>query len=211
MSSDEVEIGSETYSVTVTSGSFHVRQFVVAWEAKDVPKSTEPATTSLSSSNNSPLASVPLTSTPTATQPLPTATTAPPQPALSTGAKAGIAVGAILGALAVLLLTIGIIWRRRRRSRTIPPDPIEKPELPGEGIEHPQLASKTIYELPQQNKPHEAESRAAPVEMEGEWAGWEAPALVEVDMSRPSAAARNGDSEHHDRLQRLAKQSRVQG
>ncbi|KAF2164082.1 hypothetical protein M409DRAFT_56802 [Zasmidium cellare ATCC 36951] len=86
-----------------------------------------------------------------------------------------------------------------------------KPELPGERIEHHHLASAIIHELDWQPKPNETKSRAAPMDKEVEWVGWEAPALVEVDMSRPPAASTNGGNDHHDRLPQLARQPQAQG
>jgi hypothetical protein len=102
--------------VTVSTGVAIVEALNIAWEITDLPKFPPAYASSVAK-----LAGVPYTPTPSpgSTSILPQQTSLPP-PGLSTGAKAGIGVGAVLGA--ALLIGIGIVItllclrKRQRRS-----------------------------------------------------------------------------------------------
>lgn len=69
-----------------------------------------------------------------------------------------------------------------------------KPELPGEGnykaeLEEKKSTNTPVYELPSSDQPER------PAELDGDWRGSEAAALVEVDLSRPHFEKKAGESE----------------
>jgi hypothetical protein len=131
----------------------------------------------------------PITSTPTAllSAPASTATTDLPPPGLSTGAKAGIGIG-VSAAAVVIAAAAFLFWRRRTKWRKIPREEkldTQKAELPGQGKKHVELADEAgVHETEGGDKPKEVAEMRAPAELESDWTGWEAPALLEVELSR---------------------------
>ncbi|KAF7190446.1 hypothetical protein HII31_08160 [Pseudocercospora fuligena] len=140
--------------------------------------------------NNTPTMST-ITATPhgSASLPLSTSSLPPSDYHLSHQAKIGIGIGAALGTILLLaLLFFSACWwlRKRRRDR--------RAELSGEGVSaqdekrkpdaSDSLGANDIVELAGPDVP--GGGRAA--ELGSKWHGNEAPALIEVDLSRPFAA-----------------------
>jgi hypothetical protein len=107
---------------------------------------------------------------------------------LSTGAKAGISTGSVLFVIVVVVICL-ILWRRRARKQETPQSPSQdlytKPELPGDGVPHTELdETAALQEAGGPCKLPEADGANIRAELEGDWTGWEAPALLEVGLSR---------------------------
>lgn len=115
---------------------------------------------------------------------------------------------------AMLFLVIGaFLWRRRKRRQlvaTISEGGIGKAELPGEGV-HRELGQEyAVYEKGTSDRPPEM-ANTERAELETDWTGWEAPAVVEVELSRPTSLAPDGDRDRSRQdLQALAKPSRAE-
>lgn len=106
---------------------------------------------------------------------------------LAIGAQAGIGVGVAAAVVAVVALGL-YVWRRRRAGHQPTPEAFDKAELSGHGKEHPELMeSAALQEAGGEGtgRRTEADAAHAVAELDSDWTGWEAPALLEVDMSRP--------------------------
>lgn len=69
-------------------------------------------------------------------------------------------------------------------------DAYAKAELPGEG--RPRMekdGTAGIQEVDAVSKPPEVDASNGVAELETDWTGWEAPALLEVDLSRDASEA----------------------
>lgn len=103
---------------------------------------------------------------------------------LSTGAKVGIAVGA-LTIPALIAVVFLLLWRRRKRkleATQSSQDPYRKAELPGEGIYYTEAdGSVGLLEADGFHKPPEADAANTRAELESDWTGWEAPVLLGAD------------------------------
>jgi hypothetical protein len=110
-----------------------------------------------------------MSSNATASTPPPTSDPSPSQSDLSTGAKAGIGVGVVLGALAVISLLIYLIYRKRGRrwhpgKQKNPPtgyDGAEMHEMQGKDFGHSVTADKSQQpaEMGLQDSIHELQAR----------------------------------------------------
>lgn len=81
----------------------------------------------------------------------------------------------------------------------------EKPELPGEGIHREMHGEAAVVEAGGDSRPGEVGDTIR-AELETDWTGWEAPALLEVELSRPRNDAPESEREqHHKNLLDLAK------
>jgi hypothetical protein len=89
---------------------------------------------------------------------------------LSTGAKAGISIGVVVGVL-TLLVAFFLLWRRYSRKKQQATDPAawDKAELPGQHIDKSRVLSEVdgeqILEMDAPSKAVEAPTIASPVEM----------------------------------------------
>lgn len=122
-----------------------------------------------------------------------------PDSSISTGAKAGIGVGAALAV--ILLVVLGLIfWRRRRSSKSTTTDvqdtTFEKAELPGEGVHRELDGDGVKYESGGLSKPHEVGDNVR-AELEGDWTGWEAPAMSGFRPDRMAGDDQSGHPDHH--------------
>lgn len=152
--------------------------------------------------------------------PFPTSTSSPPDlvpsevsstdaKPLSTGAKASIGVSV---AISVLVVIAALFFLRRRRAKKIQvaksaetstDNNYAKAELPAESKSHTELNNDTsLYEASGLHKPAEAGDTVR-AELESDWTGWEAPALLEVELSRakhvPGASAEQLSNEAETR------------
>jgi hypothetical protein len=111
---------------------------------------------------------------------------------LSVAAQAGIGVG--VGVCAIALILAILIFRRRRRSmKEAHPETdnaFVKAELPGVGLPRPEKdGTEGLQEADTVSKPPEADASNVVAELETDWTGWEAPALLEIELSRDAADA----------------------
>ncbi len=136
---------------------------------------------------------IPATSSPTAVLSAPTSIASGDlmPNGLSRDARVGIAVGVPALITAVIVAAV-LFWRRRAKrhktSKRSEEDDIvlHKAELPGEGKRHAELADETqLHETEANDVPKEVAKQRAPAELDSNWAGWEAPALVESPMNEP--------------------------
>lgn len=174
-------------TTTTSEGNWTLRAptIRVAWQTSDLYRwwLAANATTSTNSfdvaSTSSPTASISgSTDTPTADQ---------ASPRLSTGAKAGIGTGVAVVGLMIAAIVLFFSRRRNRKTQNDSEektDAFTKSELPGESKKQAEIAGENVYEAEQQQKPNEADNRNTRAELEGDWTGWEAPALLEVELSR---------------------------
>ena len=130
-----------------------------------------------------------ITSTPTASMRGPSFTPTIDSPAstMPTGAEAGIGVGAAIVTLVAFGIMMLLLRRKRseiRRLMDANAGQILKAELPGAGKEFAEIGGEDVIEMGGQGRPHEAKGDIKKAELESDWAGWEAPALVEVELSR---------------------------
>ncbi|KAH7382131.1 hypothetical protein BKA66DRAFT_570433 [Pyrenochaeta sp. MPI-SDFR-AT-0127] len=97
---------------TITTGVAIAKPWFIAWESKDLSQFPSSYATSLASKIGVTLSGM---ATPASSSSLPRQTDLPPSnPSMSTGAKAGIGVGAVVGA-ALLLGALTILFLRRRK------------------------------------------------------------------------------------------------
>lgn len=86
-------------------------------------------------------------------------------------------------------------WRRRRRLRrphsNDDDDDFRKAELPGSSKDQTEIAGESLHEAEEQCKPNEADDRNVRAELESDWAGWEAPTLLEVGLTRTTSGQPN--------------------
>ncbi|KAI5363334.1 hypothetical protein Slin15195_G107200 [Septoria linicola] len=160
-----------------------VRDFAVTAAQSDqalLASVTASSSSTLSDSTNSATPGGSGTLSPTSTNTI-TPTPELSNPGLSTGAKAGIGVGAALG---VLLVILGIVLFRRRRSHQGKEQPatstnengFEKAELQGEGKSRAELDATSVYEVDVVKHPAEMHGSDTRAELEDNWRGWELPA-----------------------------------
>lgn len=106
-------------------------------------------------------------------------------------------------------IVAGLLIRRRRRKRSLHDasfDIGQKAELPGEGKVLPEMSHEgAVHEAHDSSKPPEA-GNTVRAELETDWTGWEVPALLEVDLSRPRVA----QDPNHSQLLLAAKNARNQ-
>jgi LPXTG-motif cell wall-anchored protein len=118
------------------------------------------------------------------------------QPSLSTGAKAGIASAAAILAVVIIATLLLLYRRRRKKQNTVHPtvdEPYMKAELPGESKPYSELDQNTsFYEASGLGRPFEADHSSVRAELESDWTGWEASALLEVDLSREALDSQPG-------------------
>ena len=91
--------------------------------------------------------------------------------------------------MGLMIAAIVLFFSRRRNRKTQndseeKTDAFTKSELPGKSKKQAEIAGENVYEAEQQQKPNEADNRNTRAELEGDWTGWEAPALLEVELSR---------------------------
>jgi hypothetical protein len=115
---------------------------------------------------------------------------------LSPGAKIGVASAAAILAV-VMIATLLLLYRRRRKKQnTVQPtvdEPYMKAELPGESKPYLELDQDTsFYEASGLGRPLEADHSSVRAELESDWTGWEAPALLEVELSREALDPQHG-------------------
>lgn len=101
------------------------------------------------------------------------------QSRLSTGAQAGIGVGAALAGILILLLAVWLLRRKRRRSKPGEADNFWKPELHSNDEERtmPHISEKdntNINEVDEVSRPSEMGHGNLRAELEGDWYGHEA-------------------------------------
>lgn len=163
----------------------------VAWDASDLIRwKMAPATSTPTTSLSEPTSAIPSDGT---------------SSNLSRGARIGIAVGISVTVVAAMVATVLFWWRRRKGRGTSSKYDVatHKAELPGEGKRHAELADETgLHEAESEDKPNEAAHLSAPVELAGDWTGWEAPVVNEcrgqelrhapVDDVVPNANRGNG-------------------
>jgi hypothetical protein len=107
---------------------------------------------------------------------------------LTIGAKAGIAAAVAIIVAAVVAIVF-LLYRRRERKQEISQLKVDnvytKAELPGESKPHVELDEAAGYqEADGSGRPLEADNSNVRAELESDWTGWEAPALLEVELSR---------------------------
>jgi hypothetical protein len=110
------------------------------------------------------------------------------QSSLSTGVKAGVASAAAIVAVFIIATLLLLYRRRRKKQNTVQPtvdEPYMKAELPGESKPYLELDQDTsFYEASGLGRPLEADHSNVRAELESDWTGWEAPASLEVELSR---------------------------
>jgi hypothetical protein len=118
------------------------------------------------------------------------------QPSLSTGAIAGIASAAAIFAVIIVAVLLLLYRRRTRKQNTVQPtvdEPYMKAELPGESKPYLELDQETrFHEASGLGRPLEADHSSVRAELESDWTGWEAPALLEVELSREALDSQHG-------------------
>ena len=96
---------------------------------------------------------------------------------LSTGVKAGIAVGAAV--IALLAIVGGALWYRRRNAKSVARLAhvgfVDKAELPGEGVHRELDGNDLLREMDESVKPPGVQEN--PAELDGDWRGYEVNAL----------------------------------
>ena len=174
-------LGSSTTSFRAGYWYGYAPTIKVAWEKTDLARWALPTPTNISS-----VLSQPVSSTRTG---------------LSTGAKAGVGIGAAAGGLAVvaLLLVLGRRHRRKQGQSAEVNQAFEKAELPGD------VGDKSSNG--QKNVPHvEADEIGAIVELESGWTGWEAPVSTKPDTEDLRVDADDVDREHSAKLDEVSQQ-----
>jgi len=122
-------LASSVNYTTLSTGLAVAAPIYVGWQAKDLPLFPLAYATSLAKQFNIPFTPGP---TPGTSSSLPKQTNTSQSVGLSTGAKAGIGVGAVLGAacvIGVLFLLLCLARRRRRRRITVGTPGNELPEM----------------------------------------------------------------------------------
>jgi hypothetical protein len=166
-------------SVTSTAEAYALEEFatpvIVAFEAAKAVQ------TSFSSAVQSP--------TSASTSGVAQTTSAPEEQSseksLSTGAKASIGAAVTVFVIAIFATIIFILRRRakRRAKNAETDDSFTKAELPAESKHNTELDLQgALHEAGGLQKPTEAENSSR-AELEGDWTGWEAPVLPEIDLS----------------------------
>jgi hypothetical protein len=116
----------------------------------------------------------------------------PPEKSLSTGAKASIGAAVTVGMIAIFATIIFILRRKAKRRFAKNAETDEsfiKAELPAESKHNTELDLQgALHEAGGLQKPAEAENSSR-AELEGDWTGWEAPVLAEIDLSPVEAPA----------------------
>ena len=114
---------------------------------------------------------------------------------LSTGATVGISIGAVVAGILLIAIVI-LLWRRRHKAKQSGRyNSGEKAPLPEEsrlGNRIPESRSKPgeidgggVHEVDvPHRKLNEADNMNTRVELDSGWGGWEAPALLETEISR---------------------------
>ncbi|XPS91069.1 hypothetical protein M3J09_000493 [Ascochyta lentis] len=175
----------------ITADAWMARYVAVAYESSDAPRlGLSPTTTSASTLVLN--STAPATSSPSSTAATPTSSLTTDKlsarPRLSTGTIVGIVIAAIVLAVALVVSTLLFYRRKSKRHKTRQSEPQEvyfKAELPGDGKPHTELdETNAMREADGYSKPPEADSSHAIVELESDWTGWEASALLEVELSR---------------------------
>ncbi|KAJ8109693.1 hypothetical protein OPT61_g7276 [Boeremia exigua] len=209
---------TDSDGVNIITADYWVAHYVaVAYESSDVARWNSGLTSSVSMTSSVSITPGP---TPTISAPTISASINSPisepktgQPSLSTGATAGIASAAAILAVAIIAILIFVYRRRAKKQNTVQPtadEPFMKAELPG--------GSKPRVELDQDNEFHEASGVGRPLEadhsnvraeLESDWTGWEAPALLEVELSREPPNTRHRETEQNDRQRDSIQQTPV--
>jgi cytoskeletal protein RodZ len=166
-------------SATSTADTYALEEFVtpviVAFEAaKAVQTSSSSASQSPTSATTSGIAET--TSAPEEQ---------PSEKSLSTGAKASIGAAVSVCVIAMFATIIFILRRKaKRRAKNADTDEsFTKAELPAESKHNTELDLQgALHEAGSLQKPAEAENSSR-AELEGDWTGWEAPVLAEIDLS----------------------------
>lgn len=127
------------------------------------------------------------TSTPTALVPTPTssADAGVSRSSSNTAVIAAIALGFVAAVAIVAVITL-LFWRRRTKWSKLPKYGdlgAHKVYLSGEGKRHAELPDEAcLHESEAQDKPKEDAEQRAPAELDSDWTGWEAPALLDIDF-----------------------------
>jgi hypothetical protein len=163
-------------TTTMTTGTAYADALRVGWQYSDLSKFPPAYAVSLAkqiSVDFTPVASLSTpTASPASSSNLPRETGSPPPGTLSTGAKAGIGVGAVLAFLLLLSLVFATLFiRKRRQKRTITnTDPAAIAETPEMEDQDTDLATRKWYlggrwrnEAEAKNHPGELDSRAVHV------------------------------------------------
>lgn len=121
---------------------------------------------------------------------------------LSTDATVGISIGAAIGGLLLIAILV-LLWKRQQKTgRLNSHSSEEKAIVPSEsspattspGNVPPESRSRQteidgevvheVQEAREPHKPYEVDHTDARAELDSNWRGWEAPALLEVDLAR---------------------------
>lgn len=189
---------TDSEGLPIITADFWIASYVaVAYESSDATlwqsPSSSPALTNVASTTSSPalvdtITGISSSIATSVSSSSPTAETANGQSDLTTGAKAGIASAATI-AVVVIFVMIFFLYKRRVKKQQAPQptfgDGYTKAELPGESKPYVELDEAAGYqEADGYGRPLEADSSNIRAELESDWTGWEAPALLEVDSSR---------------------------
>lgn len=171
---DSLSFASSSAVETPSTSSVSSTSSTSSQTTKGITQSSSSTITSTTNTSATPIASA-AASTP------PTTTPSPPAKGLSTGAKAGIAIGVILAVVVIALAAFFLLRRRRQSKKNAPVDDLpSQPELPTQANTHeiegrgkspipelwhkqPNLEDVAIlpYELPSPPEKHEMGEESA--------------------------------------------------
>jgi hypothetical protein len=188
----------------ITADYWVAHYVVVAFESSDVARwnpgltSSEPITSGPTTSGPTPAMSASTMSATTTSASASSSISEPEddQPSLSPGAKIGVASAAAILAV-VMIATLLLLYQRRRKkqnsAQATNDEPYIKAELPGESKPYLELDQDTsFHEASGLGRPLEADHSSVRAELESDWTGWEAPALLEVELSREALDSQHG-------------------
>lgn len=171
--------GSLTTSLPAELWYGYAPTIKVAWERTDLARWALPTATTINSVRSQPVSST--------------------RTGLSTGATAGVGIGAAAGGLAIvaLLLVLGRKHRRKQGQSAEVNQAFEKAELPGDIGDKSSTGQKKVPCV-------EADDIGAVVELESGWTGWEAPVSTKPDTESLRVDADDVDCEHSAKLDEVS-------
>ena len=100
----------------------------------------------------------------------------------------GISIGAAVAGIIMVAMLV-LLWRRRNKTRLSTTNNSEEastePNVQGASNKRVEIAGESVHEAEDRSEPNDDMNIRA--ELESDWTGWEASALLEVELSRNTA------------------------